>query len=302
MKKIALCFIISYDHILNKEAIWREWISHNSDIINVYFYYKDINKIKSSWILKHAIPPENIFPTSYFHVVPAYISLFNYSYTHDKDNEWFCILTDSCCPIVSPTYFRHLFETNMNKSIMSWRQCWWNVQFHKRANLALLPEELRLGNDPWFLLKREHVKLTLGFFKKYPKFVKTICDGGLANESIFSIILKRENVINEVINSSCNVSDWTRMENATSPHLFKLCDSRDVEFIEQSLNNNPYMIFIRKIDQSFPENVLNYYVYNHFKERDCKIEKKKKTLFIYLNTFIISGLLIYFIYSFIHFF
>ena len=37
--KIALCFIISYDHILNKEDIWKEWIEFNKDIINVYFYY-----------------------------------------------------------------------------------------------------------------------------------------------------------------------------------------------------------------------------------------------------------------------
>ena len=44
--KIALCFIISYDHILNKEHIWRKWIEPNKDIINVYFYYKDIKKIK----------------------------------------------------------------------------------------------------------------------------------------------------------------------------------------------------------------------------------------------------------------
>ena len=45
--KVALCFIISYDHILNKEHIWRKWIDYNKDIINVYFYYKDIKKINS---------------------------------------------------------------------------------------------------------------------------------------------------------------------------------------------------------------------------------------------------------------
>ena len=32
--KIALCFIINYEHILNKELIWREWIEPNKDIIN----------------------------------------------------------------------------------------------------------------------------------------------------------------------------------------------------------------------------------------------------------------------------
>jgi len=268
MKKIALCFIISYDHNLNKEDIWREWIEYNRDIINVYFYYKERSKIKSDWILKHAIPSENIFPTSYYYVIPAYISLFNYAYNDDKSNQWFCILTDSCCPIVSPTYFRHLFESNADKSIMSWRQCWWNVQFHKRANLALIPEEFRLGNDPWFVLKREHVKLVLGFFQQNRKLVKLICDGGLANESIFAIIFKHQNATADIINASSNVADWTRMENATSPHLFKNCDAADIQFIEQMLHTNQYMMFMRKIDPIFPNSMLKYYIYSYMKERD----------------------------------
>jgi hypothetical protein len=62
--KIALCFIISYDHILNKEHVWRDWIEPNKDIINVYFYYKDITKIKSQWILEHAVPEKEIKQTS----------------------------------------------------------------------------------------------------------------------------------------------------------------------------------------------------------------------------------------------
>ena len=64
--KIALCFIINYEHILNKEEIWKEWIEHNKDMFNIYFYYKDLKRIKSSWILKHAIPEKYIYETSYF--------------------------------------------------------------------------------------------------------------------------------------------------------------------------------------------------------------------------------------------
>ena len=69
--KIALCFIISYEHILNKEDIWREWIEPNKDIINVYFFYKDFRKIKSPWIREHAIPPSSIVESIYYHVIPA---------------------------------------------------------------------------------------------------------------------------------------------------------------------------------------------------------------------------------------
>ena len=31
--KIALCVIISYDHILNKEEIWKEWIEYTTIIL-----------------------------------------------------------------------------------------------------------------------------------------------------------------------------------------------------------------------------------------------------------------------------
>ena len=71
--KVALCFIINYDHILNKENIWKEWIEPNKDIINVYFYYKDLKKINSKWIMEHTIPPKYIYETSYYHIIPAYL-------------------------------------------------------------------------------------------------------------------------------------------------------------------------------------------------------------------------------------
>ena len=107
--KVALCFIINYNHILNKENIWREWIEYNKDIINVYFYYKDLKKIRSKWIMEHTIPPSYIYETSYYYTIPAYFSLMKFAVNHDSNNLWFCMLTDSCCPIISPEKFRYLF-------------------------------------------------------------------------------------------------------------------------------------------------------------------------------------------------
>ena len=156
--KAALCFIISYEHILNKEEIWKEWIEPNKDIINVYFYYKDLKKIKSEWIMKHTIPPDFIYETSYYHVIPAYLSIMQFALKHDIINQWFCILTDSCCPIISPKKFRYLFFNYYNRTILNWKKPWWNINFHKRANLALLPEELHLANDPWFVMKISNIE------------------------------------------------------------------------------------------------------------------------------------------------
>lgn len=259
--KVALCFIISYDHILNKEHIWREWIERNKDMINVYFYYKDYRGIKSEWIREHTIPPEYIYRTSYLHVVPAYLSLLTFAFKHDKENEWFCFLTDSCCPIVSPEKFKSIFEENHSKSIMSWSKSSWNIQYHKRANLAKLPNNLHLANAPWFILTREHVKLTLYYDTEKREIVNLICAGGLANESLFAIILKACGILHEVINSPTHLTDWKRRSSSSSPHLFKYGDKQDIEFIEKNLEENNYGIFIRKIDSSFPDKLLTHYIY-----------------------------------------
>jgi len=270
--KIALCFIISYDHILNKEEIWREWIEPNNDIINVYFYYKELQKIKSQWILDHTIPPNFIHETSYYHVIPAYLSLMSFAVKHDSENQWFCMLTDSCCPIISPKRFRYLFYKNYGFSIMSWKRAWWNVDFHKRSNLAQLPEELRLANDPWFVLKRENVGHILNFVKKQNDVTKLICNGGLANESLFAIILHGYKQLDvSVISAVTHITDWSRMASSTSPHLFKEANELDIAFIEKELEKNKYAMFIRKISPEFPDAILRHYIYKHTKESDMAL-------------------------------
>jgi hypothetical protein len=287
--KIALCFIINYEHVLNKEALWREWIEPNKDIINVYFYYKDLKKIKSDWIRNHTIPPNYIVETSYYHVVPAYLSIMSFAYQHDTNNSWFCLLTDSCCPIISPKKFRYLFYENYSRSIFSWKKAWWNIEFHKRANLYKLPEELRLANDPWFVLKREHVHLCIQYANTKKEVVKTICNGGLANESLFAIILQAYKQLhnNSIICSPSHAVDWSRMKTATSPHVFNEVNNTNIQFIEKSLNENKHVMFIRKISPDFSDDLLNKYIYEYSKETDDKLVLKDpfyiKKLFIELK-------------------
>jgi hypothetical protein len=269
--KIALCFIISYEHILNKEEIWKEWIEQNKDIINVYFYYKDFNKIKSQWIRDHALPPNYIHETNYLHVIPAYLSVMRFALTHDNDNKWFCILTDSCCPIISPKKFRYLFYNNYKKSIMSWSKAWWNVEFEKRANLHLLPKEFHLGNDPWFVLNKEHVLQILTFVNNKKVITKTICSGKIANESLFAVILYsyRQLYLNgPVISASTHIADWSRITSKTSPHIFKEGNEIDLKFIDSSLEKNKYSMFIRKVSPEFPNDILKRYIYEKYVEED----------------------------------
>ena len=283
--KIALCFIISYDHILNKEDIWREWIEPNKDIINVYFYYGDINKIKSPWILKHTLPQKYITPVSYYHIIPAYISLMSYAIRHDSSNQWFCFLTDSCCPIISPLKFRYLFYTFYNKSIISWKPAWWNIHFHKRANLALIPEKYHLGNDPWFVMKRENVLQCLHFIKTNSKLTQIICSGGLANESLFAIVLKGFEQLDpnfkNVISATTHITDWSRMTSKTSPHLFKHANELDIKFIDENLEKCGFSMFIRKVSPEFPNEVLKHYIYEVNREKDKQLYVKEPIIFMY---------------------
>jgi hypothetical protein len=272
--KIALCFIISYEHVLNKENIWREWIEPNKDVINVYFYYKDLRKIKSKWILQHTLPTNYIHETSYYHVIPAYLSILNYALNHDNQNKWFCMLTDSCCPIISPKKFRYLFYTHYRSSIFSWKPAWWNPYFHQRGNLAKLPKELWLANDPWFVLTRENVNQIIQFVNTQKNITQTISNGGLANETLFAVIFyfykelknNSKNTKNSrIICSSSHIADWDRRSSTTSPHIFKDAIEQDIEFIDKELERNKYSMFIRKVSPEFPDYILRHYIFEQIK-------------------------------------
>jgi hypothetical protein len=121
-----------------------------------------------------------------------------------------------------------------------------------------------LANDPWFVLKREHIILINKYIGFKTNVVKNICNGGLANESLFAIILHTYTKLNDinVINSVSHITDWARMTSTTSPHLFKDANQVDINFIDKSLKENKYAMFIRKIDMLFPDEVLKKYIYN----------------------------------------
>jgi hypothetical protein len=269
--KIALCFIISYDHTLNKENIWIEWINKNKDIINVYFHYKDYNLITSEWIKKHAIPQKYISDTTYLHMVSAYMSLMNYAIHHDKSNTWFCFLTDACVPIITPLKFREMFFKKKKYSIMSWKPAYWNVNLSKRGNLRYFKKEYHIANTPWFILNKEHAICCFQYSVVNSKLFKLICSGEIANENIFAIILYSMGRLNDVINEETTATDWSRMMTPTSPYLFTRGDVIDQNFINDFLLKNKYTVFLRKVDKKFPDDLLLNYIKkddNNHKLRD----------------------------------
>ncbi len=268
--KVALCFIISYQHILNKEQLWIDWIKPNQDIINIYFHYKNINLIKSHWIKLYTIPPKYIQNTTYFNVVPAYMSILTYAYEHDKQNVWFCLLTDSCVPIISPAKFREMFMNNYHKSIIKCRPAYWDINLHRRANLRLLSKEFWLANDPWFTLCRDHVYKSILFLTYKTDIFNKIHIGGLANESIFAIILQTFGELTNpmrLINESATLCDWKRMSSPTSPYVFKESTTENINIISNLLKENKYAMFLRKIDRSFPDSTIKELMNTNFEDK-----------------------------------
>jgi hypothetical protein len=297
--KAALCFLISYDHSLNKEALWLEWIEPNKDIINVYFHYDDYSKINSPWIQKHCISPTHVVKTSYFHVVPAYLALMSFAQAHSRENVWFIMLTESCVPIISPQRFRRLFFENYMKSIMSWRSAWWNIDFHKRANLRLFKKEYHLANDPWFVLERKDLMHCLEYKINNRQNYNTICSGGLANESIFAIILYACNRLNSVKKAVTHAADWSRMSSATSPHLFIDGTKDDIAFINKFLIENECAMFLRKVHPDFPDSILNEFI---LREDESAFQKYSKASLNKCIYFIKSLLSIVVVFGFVFYF
>jgi hypothetical protein len=254
--KIALCFLISYNHKIHHEKLWKDWISSISDSINVYIHYTDYSKITSEWIKKFAMPSKFIAKTAYTSVVSAYMNTMMYALKQDDMNQWFCMVTESCVPIIKPQMFVEYFKLNNQYSVMAWRQASWNVNFHRRANLHLLPKEFHLSNDPWFIAKREHVLLFYNYLKNQPYWFYKISQGIIANESIFAVILKYYNHLNDkqVHNRHSHIVDWSRMTSPTSPYLFKEPLSMiDYNIIKKLLRENSNACFMRKVDSHFPE-------------------------------------------------
>lgn len=297
MKKVALCFIISYTHEINKEHIWKKWIEPNSDIINVYFHYKNYDLIKSEWIKSHIIPSNVIQPTSYYHVVCAYMALLFFAYSSDSANQWFCMLSDSCVPIVSPAKFRKMFFKHYSQTIMKWRPAYWNIDFHKRANLKLLPPHYRLAHDPWFIVCKEHVAIFKYFVKNKADLFGLIDSGGLANESLFAIILQMygkleksnptNDMKNEVINEVSTITDWTRRINPTSPYMFNEASEENIAIIKKNLRSNIYSPFLRKVGKDFSDNALESIIYGANNDDDNSINNTQYFWYTAILSFIL---------------
>jgi len=89
---------------------------------------------------------------------------------------------------------------------------------------------------------------------------KRVCEGGLANESIFAIILHGLKLLGNVKNEISHATDWANMSSPTSPYVFKKGTSAEIQFINTFLEKNKYTMFLRKVDPSFPDDMLTEFI------------------------------------------
>jgi hypothetical protein len=100
----------------------------------------------------------------------------------------------------------------------------------------------------------------MNFVVNEPQMCNLICNGGLANESLFAIILTHYKKIKNVISKTTHMADWFRMSSPTSPHLFKDGSDEDIQFIDNFLAKNDFAMFIRKVHPNFPDEILRKYI------------------------------------------
>ena len=230
----------------------------------------------------YTIPPKYIHKTSYYDVVPAYMSLLSYAFHHDLENKWFCMLTDTCVPIISPAKFRQLFFEHYQTSLFKWKPAYWNITIHRRANLRLFKKEYWLANDPWFTLSRDHVHKCILFLTIKNDIYQKVNAGGLANESIFAIILQTFDQLgnkDKLLNEQSTITDWTRMSSPTSPYLFKEATEENINIITKLLKDNPKTMFLRKVDSAFPDQAI-LDLYSNEKKKIVRLNYKHIYMFI----------------------
>ena len=86
------------------------------------------------------------------------------------------------------------------------------------------------------ILKREDVQVCFKFTHSKMNIFKTICDGGLANESLFAIILSITSRLTDsnVKKYITHLTDWSRMTSPTSPYFFTEGSQKDIKLIKKN--------------------------------------------------------------------
>jgi hypothetical protein len=108
-----------------------------------------------------------------------------------------------------------------------------------------------------------------------------------------------------MINESATISDWSRMTSPTSPYTFIDGTEENINVICELLKKNKYALFLRKVNNKFPDTALKEIMnmdFGHTYEllHNQATTKQKKTTFFntILQYLCVSSLFCLLFYSF----
>ncbi len=256
MNGITFCFIVTKD--LVKENIWREWFSDlkkQNIKYRILTHCSNPENIKSLWLKCTLIPQKYIHPTSWQFHTHATLSLYEYA-NMMTDSHWYTLHSESCVPIISAKKFSELYNTYKNNTIMHHSKIWWNPLEVNRANLKYINKDLHYVNQEWIILCKEDINEIVKLANTDISFKNILLGAPAADESLVSVFLKRINNFKNVINRYVTLVDWKRTPNGNNPYTFKDWNDDDKKMVSEFTNNNDMVMFLRKIDKDFPDDIL----------------------------------------------
>jgi hypothetical protein len=257
MAHVSFCFLLTKD--LNKEHIWRSWLSQLDISYSLFVHCSNPDNIHSQWLQQYIIPQNKIVPTSWGKLGQAIYNLFEYA-SSIVNRGWYTMNSESCVPIISAIQFSNLCRKYVSKSIIDYRNISWNTETSTRGNLHKFDKDYHLVHSGWYVLTNTDIINIIECRNKYADFCYNALfntEGKLTDEHGIAIILKKMNQLTNTIKGEITIVDWSR-SNGNSPYTFAEDSQQNREYIETA--RKEYTCFLRKVAPSFPDEIITKYL------------------------------------------
>tara|TARA_B100000161_G_C33521037_1_gene401109 strand:+ start:193 stop:1023 length:831 start_codon:yes stop_codon:yes gene_type:complete len=194
--KIAFLFLTIDQPYFTKA--WEKYFQNNQDKFNIYLHPKNKNSV-TNYLFKNNIVP-NIKNTNWGFLIEAQISLLETSLTHDKNNQKFILLSDSCLPSKNFDKLYSFLNNNNNNKIS-----FINLLSQYKSFNSNINKNYKYKHSQWFCLDRHHVKKLL---LKKNTIINELKHTKAGDEYFLNYILPDKNIIDFPIT---NV-DWSNKD------------------------------------------------------------------------------------------
>jgi hypothetical protein len=191
----------------------------------------------------------------------AMLNLYTQAVTHSP-SDWYTLHSESCVPLVTPERFIETFQANKTKTFLSHCKAWWTPTpcQNDRANLHLLPREYHLANQHWSIFCHADLIEMIILSQRYENLTNILLDGHASEESFQAIYLSTINNFQNVLNKMTTLVDWKRSPNGNNPYTFQSWTEADKLAVAELRQADPSLMFLRKVDATFPDEVLNEFL------------------------------------------